>query len=72
MNELSPRKSFQECRKAHAVRRGSLVDLIGDRDGNFLPPSAAVGDREIALLDQMIKDSERERRSEAEGSQLAH
>ena len=40
-----------------------LVDLIGNKDGDFLLPSAAVGDREIALLDRMIEDSERERRS---------
>ena len=70
MNELSPRKSLQERRKAHAARRGLLVDLIDNKDGNFSPPSAAMGDQEITLLDRMIKDSERERHSE--GSQLAH
>ena len=69
MNELSPRKSLQECREAHAARRGSLVDLIGNEDGNFSPPSAAVGDQEIALLlDRMIKDSERERDTQKEAS----
>ena len=70
MNELSPRKSLQERREAHAVRRSLLVDLIGNEDGNFFLPSTAMGDQEIALLDRMIKDSERERLSE--GSQLAH
>ena len=63
MNEVSPRKSL---RKAHAARRGSLVDLIGNKSGDFLPPSANVGDREIALLDRMIKDSERERERHSE------
>ena len=58
MNEVSPRKSLRE---AHAARRGLLVYLIGNKNGNFLPPSANVGDREIALLDWMIEDSERER-----------
>ena len=71
MNELSPRKSLQERREAHAAKRGLLVDLIGNENGDFSPPSAAVGDQEIALLlDRMIKDSKRERHSE--GSQLAH
>ena len=48
-------------RKAHAARRGLLVDLIGDKNDDLLPPSANVGDREITLLDRMIEDNERER-----------
>ena len=68
MNDLSPRKSLQERCKAHAARRGLLVDLIGHNDGNFLPPSVAMGDQEIALLDRMIEDSETQRDAQKEAS----